>query len=197
MSQGDNLWGIKTVYGGTEFRSKLESKVAYLLDSLKIKWIYEPKSFLLNNGTPYIPDFYLPELRLWVEVKGLIEDHNKEISKRFVIENDTTLMLLSSNKIFWYDNKLYSWGDEFNYGYGEDNMVYLGCCSKCLKCFFCSNLGYYGCRSCNYHNGDHDLLFLINEQLNEELLDFSDIKSIKSWLKSVKVRGGGDDFNTF
>lgn len=59
-----------TVYGGTTFRSALEASWAASLDNLGITWEYEPEMVTLPSGTRYLPDFHLPEIGTWLEVKG-------------------------------------------------------------------------------------------------------------------------------
>lgn len=59
-----------TNYNGTLFRSVLEATWAANLDHLGIRWDYEPEMFTLPSGTRYLPDFRLPELGIWLEVKG-------------------------------------------------------------------------------------------------------------------------------
>ncbi len=61
---------IPTWYAETTFRSKLEADWAATLDSLAIRWEYEPQTLTLPSGTVYIPDFWLPEIGTWLEVKG-------------------------------------------------------------------------------------------------------------------------------
>lgn len=51
-------------------KSRLEGFVAWLLDQLGLTWQYEPESFMLADGTNYIPDFWLPGPRAWIEVRG-------------------------------------------------------------------------------------------------------------------------------
>lgn len=60
----------ETWYGATQFRSALESDWAASLDSLGISWQYEPKLITLPSGEAYLPDFWLPEIGTWIEVKG-------------------------------------------------------------------------------------------------------------------------------
>lgn len=52
------------------FRSRLEADWANTLDWLGIQWSYEPQLFTLPNGQQYLPDYHLPELGTWLEVKG-------------------------------------------------------------------------------------------------------------------------------
>jgi len=56
-------------YNNKWFRSSWESKFAKFLDSIGIKWLYEPESFNLDEMT-YTPDFYLPEQGIYIEIKG-------------------------------------------------------------------------------------------------------------------------------
>lgn len=62
---------IPTRYAGYHFRSRLEARWAVFFDALKLEWQYEPEGFIIGIGQrPYLPDFRLPKLNLWVEVKG-------------------------------------------------------------------------------------------------------------------------------
>jgi hypothetical protein len=61
---------LPTVYRGTTFRSALEASWAATLDSLAITWEYEPEMITLPSGARYLPDFRLPEIGTWLEVKG-------------------------------------------------------------------------------------------------------------------------------
>jgi hypothetical protein len=66
----DTLTPIRTTFNGTVYRSRLESNVAQMLYQLGIAFEYESSSFLLDDGTHYRPDFWCPEIRLWIEVRG-------------------------------------------------------------------------------------------------------------------------------
>ncbi|GGY52629.1 hypothetical protein GCM10010384_68040 [Streptomyces djakartensis] len=61
---------VPTTYAGTRFRSRLEADWAVTLDGLGILWEYEPELIVLPSGTRYVPDFWLPEVGTWLEVKG-------------------------------------------------------------------------------------------------------------------------------
>jgi len=61
---------LQTRYKNYYFRSRTEARWAVFFDTLRIVYEYEPQGFRLDDGTPYLPDFWLPELSLWVEVKG-------------------------------------------------------------------------------------------------------------------------------
>ncbi|MEU7032696.1 hypothetical protein ABZ958_03295 [Streptomyces sp. NPDC046237] len=66
---------IQTWYADHHFRSRLEARWAVFFDSLGIQWEYEPQGYRVGpERRPYLPDFWLPKAKLWVEVKGA-EEH--------------------------------------------------------------------------------------------------------------------------
>ncbi len=56
---------------GVQFSSTLEAKWAHHLGAVGISWDYEPRYIRLRSGQLYKPDFFLPNLGVWLEVKGL------------------------------------------------------------------------------------------------------------------------------
>ena len=60
---------IETVYSGYRFRSRLEARWAVFFDVMKIKYEYEMEGYDLGDGVYYLPDFYLPDLDVFVEIK--------------------------------------------------------------------------------------------------------------------------------
>ncbi len=73
---------IQTKYKGYYFRSRLEARWAVFFDSINIKWEYEKEGFHFNDGTNYLPDFWLPEVNMWAEVKG--EEFTDEETKKAI-----------------------------------------------------------------------------------------------------------------
>lgn len=71
-----------TRYRSYYFRSRLEARWAYLFDALDLQWRYEPQCFDLG-GLLYVPDFYLPEPRLWLEAKGVVDEASLSKAQRF------------------------------------------------------------------------------------------------------------------
>jgi hypothetical protein len=71
---------IETKYAGCRFRSRLEARWAVFFDAMGIEWEYEVEGFLVGpKRRPYLPDFWLPEERVWVEVKGSDEQLDIEL----------------------------------------------------------------------------------------------------------------------
>jgi hypothetical protein len=60
---------IETRYAGCRFRSRLEARWAVFLDHLGLPWKYEPEGFETPAGW-YLPDFWLPSVDRWLEIKG-------------------------------------------------------------------------------------------------------------------------------
>lgn len=63
-----DIKAIETVYDGYRFRSRLEARWAVFFNSLGVRFEYEPEGFELSCGR-YLPDFYLTDLDLYVEIK--------------------------------------------------------------------------------------------------------------------------------
>jgi hypothetical protein len=59
---------IETKYKGCLFRSRTEARWAVFFDAARIEWQYEVQGFDIN-GTRYLPDFWLPRLKCFAEVK--------------------------------------------------------------------------------------------------------------------------------
>jgi hypothetical protein len=64
------IQAVPTRYAGCHFRSRLEARWAVFFDALGIRWEYEPEGYELPNGEWYLPDFWLPAIEVWLEVKG-------------------------------------------------------------------------------------------------------------------------------
>ena len=60
---------IETRYAGCRFRSRLEARWAVFFDFLNIPYQFEAEGFAMPEGA-YLPDFYIPGAKVWVEIKG-------------------------------------------------------------------------------------------------------------------------------
>lgn len=68
---------IETKYKGYRFRSRLEARWAVFFDACKIRWEYEKEGYDLD-GLRYLPDFWLPDFGMWIEVKPKLEPINTD-----------------------------------------------------------------------------------------------------------------------
>jgi hypothetical protein len=181
MPSGVALWergevkakhSVPTSYNGQEFRSRFEARIAFWLDGLKIKREYEPKSFILKNGVMIWPDFYLPELKTWLEVKGSLQPFDLVNFEKFVTENNTyEAMIITPTNGFWFSN--HDTG-----GLRQELRGHK--CKSCGSWFFCGDVGVYSCRHCGFHEGGHTDLWK-NDIINQ----------IKSLLKTQML---GEEF---
>lgn len=60
---------IETHYNGYRFRSRIEARWAVFFDSLGIEYVYEKEGYDLGDAGWYLPDFWLPQVSMWAEVK--------------------------------------------------------------------------------------------------------------------------------
>ncbi len=63
------LEAIETKYNGYRFRSRVEARWAVFMSSLGVTYYYEHEGYSLD-GVRYLPDFWLPKLECYFEVKG-------------------------------------------------------------------------------------------------------------------------------
>lgn len=81
---------IETRYRGIRFRSRTEARWAVFFDLVGLAYDYEAEGFGLDAGA-YLPDFWLRDVRLFLEVKGqdpTDEERTKcaELAKRSGVE---------------------------------------------------------------------------------------------------------------
>lgn len=132
---------IETFYNGYRFRSRLEARWAVFFDAAGIKYEYEPEGFDLGNGIYYLPDFYLPELDVWCEVKGtkISEEDKRKIDLfRGDPEDGSARTLLMLREIPIAEDEWSVVGDTYgdDYGNGDigwDNYYQFCVCPACGK----------------------------------------------------------------
>jgi hypothetical protein len=98
-------WGKHSICdAGYEVRSLYERLVSDWLYNHNIKHSYEFKRFFFEDGTSYLPDYYIPELNLWIEVKGLMAPKDRLQIELF---KNAGYNLLVLDKSFFQCTKLY------------------------------------------------------------------------------------------
>lgn len=88
---------IETKYKGFKFRSRQEARWAVFFDSVGVPWEFEKEGFELSSGY-YLPDFWLPTLDCFFEVKGEIPNE-LEIKKAMDLsEGSKKLVAIASGQ---------------------------------------------------------------------------------------------------
>lgn len=93
------MTGIKpigTIYNGHRFRSRLEAKWAVFFDQMGIVYEYEPQGYVLEDGHCYLPDFYLPGYKMFVEIKPFSIGYEDILKAKIKAER----IAISLNKYF-------------------------------------------------------------------------------------------------
>lgn len=162
------LKAIPTTYRGIEFRSKLEAKYAQAFDRLGIVWEYEGHGFAFDDGTWYCPDFYMPEIGTYFEVKGVMDDASARklrllanevlpLHKRVVIGH-------ADGSIDVYQDWYGAIGDpspeaQEVAGDWKSEKPECGVVTRCDcgKAFFFAMSDSFKCPACGEYDGDHHL----------------------------------------
>lgn len=154
---------IETTYNGVRFRSRLEARYAMLFDAFNLDWRYEHEGFDLKSGY-YVPDFWLPDLKTWVEIKPPINREYEREEQRW-IEVTTAcrdLAVESGYRVLLFANDFGAWLPQCKedesmscfFPNGDDDHGYFPC-----FCYECGRLGFEwqgrGNRICK-HNGPDD-----------------------------------------
>lgn len=86
------------------FRSAWEANIARTLNYLHIEWKYEYKRFNFENEIDgvlsYQPDFYLPTIDKWIEVKGWMDEKSKkrlDLFKKYYPKENENLYLVDES----------------------------------------------------------------------------------------------------
>ena len=117
---------IETVYKGYRFRSRLEARWAVFFDHCSIGWEYEKEGFVLQDGTSYLPDFWVPlegypmGSGYWLEIKGATpSDAEKEKCRLLALGTGHVVYLVAGppgEHLYW------KW-------YRDGRLTYDGCSS--------------------------------------------------------------------
>jgi hypothetical protein len=84
---------IETHYRGFRFRSRAEARWAVFFEAAGIRFEYEPEGYVIN-GRPYLTDFWLPDARMWLEVKrGEVTEEEKGLCKGLAVETGYRCLL--------------------------------------------------------------------------------------------------------
>jgi hypothetical protein len=154
MALDPTITVVPKTWRGVRFRSTLEADWACTLDHWQIEWTYEPETVQLPSGTWYQPDFYLPGISTWFEVKGA---HNERLEKTQELADTTNV------SEWWFPGQavvigrapLARWAN-WEVLPGEC-MNMLAQCKKCWHRWFMDDYRSFECRHCGEYDGDGHL----------------------------------------
>lgn len=137
---------IETTYNGHRFRSRLEARWAAFFDSLHARWQYEPEGYDFGYGLKYVPDFWLPEIDLFVEIKPQAFQPDNDCLRKLALLSDATnarTTLMTGDPLDCLPDicvtKYRQWDDfgfDIFFGDGGDNPYRWCVCPVCEKLGF-------------------------------------------------------------
>lgn len=84
----------RTKYRGITFRSELEARWAVFFDSAHFPWLYENTGFEFADESSYLPDFFLPGLRAYIELKpASIDARASGKATKLAVESATNVFI--------------------------------------------------------------------------------------------------------
>ena len=100
---------METAVGTRPFAHRSEAEFAQILDFYGIRWEYEATAFPLSHhrdgrvASRFAPDFYLPEINLWVELttirQTLMRQKRRKLRRFTALYPDLRIKLLGANDI--------------------------------------------------------------------------------------------------
>lgn len=165
----DRIPAIPTSYRGVNYKSKLEAGWAAWLAAQDAVFRYEdgpldlsPRleasrsatgallGYSLPSGKGYLPDFWLPQIRTFIEAKGDLTDASIDKMREFATcLGDDHMVVLASHPV----------GHSFSV-VGRRGGIYPGHYSQAARCCFCGTLWFFVikgpviCRVCEYSHGN-------------------------------------------
>lgn len=100
---------IETEYKGYRFRSRIEARWAVFFDRMHIAYEYEKEGYNLTGIGCYLPDFWLPEWRVHLEVKGQSATEEEKAKCRALRDATGRPVLLVSGPIENSDKWIFCW----------------------------------------------------------------------------------------
>lgn len=173
-------------YNGRWYRSVAEAKTAMAFDKLGIPFEYERYACLSDDydAQIYTPDFYLPELGVWIEVTGRWDAKHAKKAAAFVSNMGMSGMsddFEKPVKFVHVDGR----GDVFQIRDGGkvEPDCYVNVCRKCGATSFMTMGKSFACPSCGAYDGDHFCRF------NRNLFDAAGVRTFEGQIK-VNSDGG-------
>ena len=166
---------IETVYNGYRCRSRAEARFMVMMDSLGIKYTYEPEGFEFKDGTRYLPDFYLDEQGAYLEIKGVMNEKDEHKIKQLCIESMADVFVGTPDLLFYvYTPGFYQFCEhgkiktDVNTLIAVQSSAAIRKCAHCGKVYFKETCGAWDCEICGYYDGDAGFETLVDGEYGPE-----------------------------
>lgn len=182
MTAAPDRPSIPTEYNGQLFRSKLEASWAIAFDTLGVRWEYEPRGHYFGRQF-YLPDFWLPASRQYLEVKGDFKpDDCKKIMALLAHATarphtddecpDIAIIAGEPDGVFrGWERGAYpvTW---FEFLTKRARAIELFQCTRCRGWWFGDPEYAWTCQCCGYGDGNHHLAARLTSPLSTDVLPF-------------------------
>jgi len=162
----DTIKAIPTRYLGIDFKSKMEARFAKWCEDNNQRWPYEPEG-LTDGKQSYLPDFYLPDSKMIVEIKPvffLSETYKFDMLLNSETFDGYTLAVLDLDQVMvkvlkfspkrrvgGFPRKWHVMPKNYNPSeYGPNNYYHAGLCIECRSLLIINSDSYNGCPGCGY-----------------------------------------------
>ena len=183
---------IPTRYRNVLFRSKLEADWARVFDAMKLAWKYESEGHYFGD-TFYLPDFFLPQSRQYVEVKGVSNDSDFELNdalkvlalvrylppRRHTGEDTSDIPIVGCLP----GGRFFGWGRN-----GRPLGVSLFQCIRCRGWWFLVECMGWKCQCCGFYQGNAHIITSISSPI-ENFPELTWLRSVCGTLPTAPKRG--------
>lgn len=169
----ERIPAIPTEYGGIQYKSRLEASWAQWLTEKGVRFYYEDGpndvsphlradrtggalllGYRMPSGRGYLPDFWLPEIRTFLECKGDLTDPSvTKVTEFASYLGDEVKVVLGGSPAGHYFSVLSTAGRVWSPSTGRASL-----CGSCGRLWFWVEGESLVCRACGrYHQGPGDL----------------------------------------
>ncbi|MGB3206313.1 MAG: hypothetical protein WBB28_15090 [Crinalium sp.] len=113
-----NVSAIPTRYNGNDFASRLEARWAVFWDYLNVRYHYEPL------GYRRFPDFFLPDLQMWVEIKPNLRILDED-ERESALDRCLKLAINRNQRVLFYDGEVINPGASTEGIFSDVSIVFM------------------------------------------------------------------------
>lgn len=175
---------IDTIYQSYKFRSRLEARWAVFMDALDVRWEYEPEGYDLD-GLYYLPDFWLPKQKMFIEIKPLsVLDDNGwpagDVIEKLGLLSDMTKSHCVA--ICGTPGPINMWKDRNSY----EGFIFGDCSYYWCECHICGSIGLqFECRA---GRNQHEEWCPSNDILCDKNYNWDSQRILEAYAKARQAR---------